>query len=72
MPKPVVSGARTLRDLSLKTKLLLTMLSLTLLSVSALFMLHLYSQQQLLAKVKEYTEDLSTAIDIAQEPAAPE
>jgi signal transduction histidine kinase len=56
-----------LRDLSIKTKLLLMMLSLLLLSVSSLFLLHLLGTQQLLSQVRAYTEDLSTAIEIAQE-----
>jgi hypothetical protein len=72
MPQPATRPAWALRDLSLKTKLLLTMLSLLLLSVSALFLLHLYSERQLLSQVRTYTEDLSTAIQIAQEPPAPE
>jgi signal transduction histidine kinase len=56
-----------LRHLSLKTKLLLTMLSLLVLSVSSLFLLHLYSEQRLLKQIKEYTEDLSTALEVFQE-----
>ena len=49
------------------------MLSLLLLSLSLLFMLHLYAEQQLLSQVRDYTDELSTAIDIAQEqPAAAE
>ncbi len=55
------------RNLTLKTKLLLMMLSLLLLSVSSFFLLHLYSERQLLAAVRDYTEELSTAIEIAQE-----
>lgn len=61
-----------LRDLNLKTKLLLMMLSLLVLSVSSLFLLHLYSEQQLLSQVRDYTDDLSTAIQIAQEQPASE
>lgn len=57
---------------SLKTKLLLMMLSLLLLSVSSLFLLHLYSERQLLGQLRQYTDDLSTAIDIAQEQPAGE
>jgi signal transduction histidine kinase len=60
------------RQLTLKTKLLLMMLWLLLLSISSLFLLHLYSQQQLLSQVREYTEQLSTAIEIAQEQPAAE
>jgi signal transduction histidine kinase len=56
-----------LRSLALKTKLLLMMLSLLILSVSSLFFLHLYSQQRLLSQIREYTEDLSTALEVFQE-----
>jgi signal transduction histidine kinase len=63
---------RRLADVDLKTKLLLMMLSLLALSVSSLFVLHLLSQQSLISQVRDYTEELSTAIDIAtlQQPAA--
>jgi signal transduction histidine kinase len=64
----VVAGARGLK---LRTQLLLMMLSLLLISVSALFILHLYNQAQLLAEVRDYTAELSTAIDIAQEQPEP-
>jgi signal transduction histidine kinase len=57
---------RRLHDLRLRTKLLLTMLSLLVLSSSSLFVLHLLSERQLLSQVSNYTEDLSTAIQIAQ------
>jgi HAMP domain-containing protein len=66
------SVGRSLRNLSLKTKLLLMMLSLLVLSVSTLFLLHLYSQQRLLSGVRDYTDELSTAIEIAQEQPAAE
>jgi signal transduction histidine kinase len=56
-----------LRNLTLKTKLLLMMLSLLILSVSALFLHHLYDTQRLLSQLREYTEDLSTAIEVFQE-----
>src|SRR3974377_140450 len=67
--RPLVAwtAIRRLRDLGLRTKLLLTMLSLLLFSISSLFFLHLLSEQQLLSQVRNYTEDLSTAIQIAQE-----
>src|SRR5271169_3554618 len=67
--RPLVAwpAIRRLRDLGLRTKLLLTMLSLLLLSISSLFFLHLLSERQLLSQVGNYTEDLSTAIQIAQE-----
>jgi signal transduction histidine kinase len=53
--------------LNLRTKLLLTMLSLLVLSVTSLFFLHLYSEQRLISQLREYTEDLSTAIEIFEE-----
>lgn len=56
-----------LRDLDLKTKLLLMMLSLLLLSISALFLLHLLSERRLIAEVRDYTDELSAAIEIAQQ-----
>jgi signal transduction histidine kinase len=66
------SASQTLRSLKVRTKLLLIMLSLLLLSVSALFMLHLLNEQRLLGQVRDYTDELSTAIDIAQQqPADP-
>ena len=55
------------RNLRLRTKILLMMLSLLVVSVSALFLLHLNNQAQLLSEVRDYTAELSTAIDIAQE-----
>jgi signal transduction histidine kinase len=58
-----------LRDLTLKTKLLLVMLSMLVLSLSALFALHYHRQQQLLAQVRDYTDDLSTALDLSTEIA---
>lgn len=66
------AALRLLRDQSIKTKLLLMMLALLLLSVSSLFLLHLFSTQQLLSQVRAYTDDLSTAIEIAQEQPAAE
>jgi signal transduction histidine kinase len=63
---------RRLADVDLKTKLLLMMLSLLALSVSSLFILHLLSQQSLISQVRDYTEELSTAIDIAQQQPAAE
>jgi signal transduction histidine kinase len=66
------SGLRRLSDAPIRTKLLLMMLSLLLLSVSALFTLHLFNERQLLSQVREYTEELSTAIEIAQEQPAGE
>lgn len=59
-------------NLSLKTKLLVMMLALLALSVSSLFFLHLLGEQRLLSQVREYTEDLSTAIEVVQEQPAGE
>jgi hypothetical protein len=56
-----------LRQLNLRTKLLLTMLSLLVLSITSLFFLHLYSERRLMSQLHEYTEDLSTAIEVFQE-----
>lgn len=56
-----------LRQLNLRTKLLLTMLSLLVLSVTSLFFLHLYSERRLISQLHQYTEDLSTAIEVIQE-----
>jgi signal transduction histidine kinase len=53
--------------LGIKTKLLLMMASLLLLSISILFILHQRSEQRLLSEVEDYTDELSTAIEIAQE-----
>jgi len=58
---------RGLPDLDLKTKLLLMMLSLLALSGASLFVLHLPSERRLISQVRDYTEELSTAIDIAQQ-----
>ena len=67
------SGRPALHNLSLKTKLLLMMVSLLLLSISSLFLLHLYSEKRLISQLRDYTEDLSTAIEVFQEqPAAVE
>ncbi len=63
---------RRLGDSPIRTKLLLMMLSLLLLSVSSLFTLHLFNERQLLSQVREYTEEMSTAIEIAQEQPAGE
>ena len=59
-----------LPDLDLKTKLLLMMLSLLALSGASLFFLHLLSERRLISQVREYTEELSTTIDIAQQQPA--
>ena len=52
---------------NLRTKLLLTMVSLLVLSVTSLFFLHLASEQRLISQLREYTEDLSTALEVFQE-----
>jgi len=66
------AAARRLGDANIRTKLMLMMLSLLLLSVSSLFALHLLNERQLLSKIREYTEEMSTAIEIAQEQPAGE
>jgi signal transduction histidine kinase len=43
------------------------MLSLLVLSIGSLFVLHFFSERALIARVREYTEELSTAIEITQE-----
>jgi signal transduction histidine kinase len=64
---PARSLQTVLRDLDLKTRLLIMMLSLLVLSGASLFLLHLLSERKLLSQIRDYTEELSTAIDIAQE-----
>jgi hypothetical protein len=59
-----------LRNRSLRARLQLMMLSLLALSIGSLFVLHLFSERALLARVRDYTEELSTAIEIAQEQPA--
>jgi signal transduction histidine kinase len=58
---------RGLRTRSLRTQLQLIMLSLLALSVGSLFVLHLIGERALLARIRDYTEELSNAIEIAQE-----
>jgi signal transduction histidine kinase len=55
-----------------KTRLLLIMASLLVLSVSSLFLLHLYSERRLLSEIRDYTDDLAAAIEVAQEQPAQE
>ena len=43
------------------------MLSLLALSIGSLFVLHLFSERALLARIRDYTEELSTAIEVTQE-----
>ena len=72
MLRPQGVRARRLGKASIKTKLLLMMLLLLALSVSSLFFLHLLNERQLLSQVRDYTEELSTTIEVAQEqPAGP-
>ena len=60
-----------LRHLSLRLQLQLVMLALLVLSVGSLFVLHMKSESAMLARISDYTEELSTAIQITQEqPAA--
>jgi signal transduction histidine kinase len=69
---PGGGAAHALRSLSIRTKLMLMMLSLLLLSVGGLFALHVASERRLLAQVRDYTGELSTTLDIAQQqPADP-
>ena len=56
-----------IRKVKLRTKLLLTMLSLLVLSVTSLFFLHLASERRLMSQLRQYTEDLSTALEVFQE-----
>ena len=56
-----------IRKVTLRTKLLLTMLSLLVLSITSLFFLHMASEQRLISQLREYTEDLSTALEVFQE-----
>jgi hypothetical protein len=46
------------------------MLSLLVLSIGSLFVLHFFSERALLARIRDYTEELSTAIEITQEQPA--
>jgi signal transduction histidine kinase len=43
------------------------MLSLLILSLGSLFVLHLYSERALMSRIRDYTDELSTAIEITQE-----
>ena len=56
-----------LRSRSLRAQLQLMMLGLLALSIGSLFVLHLVSEQQMLARIRDYTEELSTAIEVTQE-----
>jgi signal transduction histidine kinase len=52
---------------SLRAQLQIMMLSLLALSVGSLFVLHLFSERAMLGRIRDYTEELSTAIEITQE-----
>jgi signal transduction histidine kinase len=54
------------RSRSLRLQLQLMMLALLVLSIGSLFVLHFFSERALLARIRDYTEDLSTAIEITQ------
>ena len=56
-----------LRSRSLRAQLQLMMLALLVLSVGSLFVLHLFGEQAMLGRIRDYTEELSTAIEITQE-----
>jgi signal transduction histidine kinase len=56
-----------LRSRSLRAQLQLMMLALLALSVGSLFVLHLFGEQAMLGRIRDYTEELSTAIEITQE-----
>ena len=56
-----------LRGRSLRAQLQLMMLALLGLSVGSLFVLHLFGEQAMLGRIRDYTEELSTAIEITQE-----
>jgi signal transduction histidine kinase len=64
---PAGGFSRGLLALDLKTKLLLMMTSLLVLSGASLFFLHLLSERSLLSQIRDYTDELSTTIEIAQE-----
>jgi signal transduction histidine kinase len=64
---PADGFSRGLLALDLKTKLLLMMMSLLVLSGASLFFLHLLSERSLLSQIRDYTDELSTAIEVAQE-----
>src|SRR4029450_1814930 len=56
-----------LRGRSLRAQLQLMMLALLVLSVGSLFVLPLFGEQAMLGRIRDYTEELSTAIEITQE-----
>jgi signal transduction histidine kinase len=56
-----------LKSRSLRAQLQLMMLALLVLSLGSLFVLHLRSESVLIEGIRDYTEELSTAIEITQE-----
>ena len=68
----VVPPRPRLQGLSLKTQAAADdAVAAGALASRSLFLLHLYAEQQLLSQVRDYTDELSTAIEIAQEQPAP-
>jgi len=63
----VVPFLSRLQGRPLRVQLQLMMLVLLALSVGSLFVLHLFSERALMARIRDYTEELSTAIEITQE-----
>ncbi|MCL4817949.1 MAG: HAMP domain-containing protein [Vicinamibacteria bacterium] len=69
--RALATAGAGLRHLSLRTRLLLMLLSMLVLSVVSLFNIHLYNERELLTQIRDYTDELSTTLEIAQEqPAA--
>ncbi|MBI5874390.1 MAG: HAMP domain-containing protein [Deltaproteobacteria bacterium] len=56
-----------LKNVGLKTKLLVMMLGLCIISVGLLFILYQIAEKKLITSVKKYTEELSSAIQISVE-----
>lgn len=56
-----------LKNVGLKTKLLLMMLGLCIISIGLLFILYQIAEKKLITSVKKYTEELSSAIQISVE-----
>jgi signal transduction histidine kinase len=57
---------------AVKTRLLLIMASLLVLSLASAFVLHLYSERRLISQLRDYTDELSAAIEVFQEQPAQE
>lgn len=56
-----------LKNVGLKTKLLIMMLALCIISIGLLFILYQVAEKKLIISVKKYTEELSSAIQISVE-----